>query len=96
MEQVLARMFFESSNGPYIETRPLDWVEFTTSEDFCSQVEEDKDRKKFESELDKRLVDGKEVYVAFTDKLLGIQFYKGVFTNVWEQRKHGNTRRSSR
>jgi hypothetical protein len=78
-ELVLARMFFTSG---LIETRPLSWIVFTTSGSFDSDKLE---------KTAKQVTEGEEVYVAFIDKINGIQLYRGLFTNVRAERnRSGN------
>jgi hypothetical protein len=73
-EELLARMFFTDDK---VETRPLDWIIFTTPETFDPVVLND---------VAKEIPGSEEVYVAFTNKLNGIQIFKGKFVNVRAQR----------
>jgi len=73
-KQVLVRMFFKTG---YTETRPLSWVRFTTAEDFSQNSHV---LKASFTEVVKSVED--EVYVAFTDQLLGIQVFLGEFVNA--------------
>ena len=77
--QVLVRMFFE--NG-HIETRPLAWVDFTTPDYFADMMGV-KDAVK---DLEKGITGDQERYVAFTNKLTGIQVFRGTYTNVRTER----------
>jgi len=73
-EELLARMFFTDDK---VETRPLSWIMFTDPQTF--------DPDNLQHAVDKIKGDG-EIYVAFTNKLNGIQIFKGHFTNVRAQR----------
>lgn len=73
-KQLLARMFFKHG---HTETRPLSWILFTSADDFSSHASGMVQRftEKVETEED-------EVYVAFTDQLIGIQVFLGEFVNA--------------
>ena len=76
-QQVLVRMFFE--NGQ-IETRPLSWVQFVGTEKII-------DGEINIADAAKNIRGSEEVYFAFVDKLIGLQMFMGIFTNVRDERQ---------
>jgi len=94
---LLARMFFRvGGDNLHIETRPLKWIEFVSAEDLASQMVSDESRDEFIEQVDRRTQGGKEVFIAITDNLLGVQMFRGTFNNVRQDRKHSHARRDPR
>jgi len=94
-DTLLARMFFKAGSNIHIETRPVDWLSFSTHEDLADAFA-DENRKEFLSNIEHRVKNGNDVYIGITDNLLGVQFFRGTFTNVRESgRKHSQPPRSA-
>lgn len=85
--QVLVRMFFE--NGT-VETRPLSWIVFSSADQF-----EEGDAESLKK-LEQRIQGDSEVYVVFIEKLIGMQLFRGRFTNVRAERRHERDSRHRR
>jgi len=83
-EQLLARLFYTSG---LTETRPVEWIIFTDSEDFIL------DHPQKQDQIKDRLAKHGEVYVAFTDKINGIQIFNGEFVNARKKPNNAAQRR---
>ena len=78
-----ARMFF--TNGK-IETRPVDWIVFTTAGEFMM------DEPEMKEQIEGKIKKYGEMYIGFIDQITGIQIFRGCFTNVREK-NHNRTQR---
>jgi len=82
-EQLLARLFYTSG---LTETRPVEWIIFTDSEEYIL------DAPQKDGLIKEKLTKYGEAYVAFTDKINGIQIFNGVFVNA-RKKSHNTTQR---
>ena len=77
-KQLLARMFFVDGRT---ETRPLKRVRFCDEDSFLLGGPENLDK------IAKEVVGDDDMYIAFVNKIKGIQILRGTFTNVPSHRR---------